>query len=387
VNRGSARRSLVSRLVIASQLALSLTLIFCAGLFMRTLHNLRAIDLGFLPESLILLPIDLRSSIHAGPAAKPFLDELLRRVRDLQGVRAAAFSNLVPLSGNMSGTTIDIPAYVSPNGAPPVTNVAGVSEGFFRTLAIPLIAGRDFTGADTPTGEAVIVNETFAQRFFNGNALGKTFTFRQRQVRVAGVVGTARYRYIREEPQAVLYMPTAQAISIEIRATGDSVRAMEQIRALVNSLDPHIPTAYSTMEMQLDQVLGRERLMAFLSSLLASVAAILAAIGLYGVVSFSVARRMRETGIRLAIGARRGQIVALFLGENTLTVVGGVVVGIPLALASGRLATSLLYGLKPQDTTTAVAAVGMLVVVAAMAALVPAWRAARVDPSTALRHE
>jgi predicted permease len=390
------RQRLASNAVIAVQIALSLALVFCAGLFSRTLRNLRAIDLGFQADNIIVLPIDLAQTAYAQEAS-PFFAELLRRVRALPEARAASMTGLTVISGAMSSIGLSVPGYASSNGMRPTSYWTRVTSGYFRTMQTPLVAGRDFMDADTDgrKGEgAAIVNEQFARQFFAGNALGKPFAYGGgRKVRVVGIVRTSKFRYIREAPQPVMYLPIAPGafsadLNLQVRVTGDLSTAIARLRGVVCDLGPHAPIgAVTTMAMEIDAALSRERLLAFLSTLLGAVAAALAAIGLYGVLSFAVTRRTREIGIRLSVGARRAEIVGLFLGESAWITAAGVALGIPLMLVCGKLAASLLYGLEGGDPLTVAAATVTLILIALAAAFVPAARAARTDPVRALRHE
>ena len=387
-------RSFASRLLIAGQIALSLALLFAAGLFARTLHNLRSIDLGFRPENVALLHVDLSGTPYANSGAPQYFEELLRRARELPQTRAASLATIGILSGSMGSVMLQIPGYVSPNKLPPTTYVAAISGGYFRTLGLPLLSGRDFTSSDAGGERVAIVNEQFAHQFFSGDALGKTFSFgRGGKLRVIGIAGTAKYRWIREEANPVLYVPVTQgkfpkSLFLQVRTAGEPVAAIERLSALVKQMDPRVAvTRVTTMEVQIDRALSRERLLAFLSTMLGGLAVALAMIGLYGVLSFSVARRTREIGIRIAVGAPRRRILALFLRESAWMVFGGIALGIPLALGCGRLAASLLYGLKPQDAGTVAIATALLALVAFAAALIPAWRAARLNAIAALRYE
>jgi predicted permease len=390
-------RSLMSRLLIGGQIALSLALLFGAGLFIATLRNLRSIDIGFQRENVALLHVDLSDTPYAQNGAPQFFEDLLRRARGLRETRAASLATISLLSGAMQSTSLNVPGYVSAKRTVPVTYVTAVSSGYFRTLGIPLVAGRDFTDDDRASAQAegvAIVNDHFARQFFAGEALGKTFAYGgRRKVRVAGIVGTARFRWLREEPQAVMYLPVTQgtfphSAYLQVRTSGESTAAIERLRAVVREMDARVPVdEVTTMELQIDRALARERLLVFLSTLMGGIAVVLAAIGLYGVLSFSVARRTREIGIRMAIGAQRRRILVEFLEESAWIVAGGIALGIPLALGCGRLAASLLYGLQPQDAGIAVLATVVLAAVAFIAALIPAWRAARLEPMAALRWE
>jgi predicted permease len=393
----AGRRSLAPRMLIAGQLAMSLALLFGSGLFVQTLRNLRSIDVGFRPENVALLHLELNKTKYAEKGAGQFFEELLRRARAVPGARAASFSSISVLSGAMQAIVLKIPGYVSPNNLPPVTYYSTVSDQYFSTLGIPLRAGRDFSAEDRATGDAegvAIVNERFAKEFFGGDALGKTLKYGGgRSVRVVGIAGSTRFRWLREEPKSVMYLPVTQwgfpqSLYLQVRM-GDKTPAMiDRLRSVVRDMDQHVPIdSVTTMQLQIDGTLGRERLLAFLSTMLGGLAAALAAIGLFGVTSFSVAQRTREIGIRMAIGAARRTILQQFLGESGWTIAAGLAVGVPLALGCGVLAGSLLYGLKPQDPLTAFAAAIILIAIAVVAALIPAWRASRLDPLVALRWE
>lgn len=384
------RRAFASGALIAGQIALSLVLLFGAGLFVRTLHNLRAVDLGFHPQNLVLVPVDLSNSPAGKHGSAAFFEELVQRTRALPGTRAASLASLSVLSGSMEMVSMTVPGYVTPTRMRPTTYFNKISPGYFRTLDVPLLAGRDFTRQD---GDAsVIVNRQFARQFFHGDALGRDFTVASgSHVRVVGIAGNTLYQSIREDPQPILYLPLAQnpnSLVLQVRTSGDPSMAMDQLRGLVRNLDPHATIDHlRSMELQIDQQLSRERLLAFLSTSLGLLAVGLAAVGLYGVLSFSVARRTREIGIRMAIGARRSRVLAGFLAESAGLVVAGVIAGIPLALGCGRLASSLLFGLKGEDLTTLIFATVLLAIIAAAAAVIPSWRASRLDPMQALRYE
>ena len=388
-------RSRLSSAAISAQIALSLAMLFCAGLFAQTLGNLRAIDLGFHPESVAMLHIDLNRTVHKD-SAESYFEDLLRRVRALPHTRAASLANPSALSGTMASVTLRIPGYVSPNRPPPVTNVMWISNGYFRTLGIPLLAGRDFTPEDRAMGSAegvVIVNERFAREFFGSDGLGKVFRSTGRDLRVVGTVGDTKYRFLREETQPIMYIPVTQggyrnSLFLQVRTSGDPARVLAELGTLVQSIDPRVPVdRIGTMEMQIDEALAVERLLSFLSTLIGAVAMGLAALGLYGVLAFAVKRRTREIGIRLAVGAQRGAVLGMILRESAWIVLPGIATGIPPALACGKLASSLLYGLQPGDPATVLSSCALLAAVAFAAAWIPAHRASRAGPMTALRCE
>lgn len=384
----SLGRPFMARGVVVAEVALSLALLFSAGLFTRTLGNLRSIDLGFRPENLIALQPDLEGTPHAGRAASLFFQELLRGAEDLPAVRAASLGVFTPLSGSTLGSPLSIPGNV-PTALPATALTHYVSSGYFRTMGIPLHEGRDFPRESAPEhADSVIVNQEFAGRYFGGEALGKTFSAGRQQHRIIGVVGATKYSSLREEAQPIYYQALGQIPPrmLLIRTGVGAQEGLLQIRALLQAIDPKVPVkSIVTMEAQIDAILARERLLAFLSTMLGGVAVTLSAIGLYGVLAFSVVRRTHEIGIRLAVGASRSRVVAMFLKEGGWLVGSGTLLGVPLALAFGRVAQSLLYGLSPQDTGTITGASGVLLLSAAAAAVIPAWRAARLNAVAALR--
>lgn len=394
------RRSLTLRFIIMGQMALSLTLLFCAGLFVQTLQNLRSVNLGFPPGNLVILPVDLSSTAYSEGAAS-FFTEILHRTSELHEIRSASLAGLSVISGRIQSTVITVPSYATAEGLQPVTYFTRISSGYFRTLGIPLLAGRDFVtsegsiSADSSENEGTaIVNEQFARRYFDGDALGKTFSYGGgRKVRIVGIAQTTKFRYIREEPQPVMYLPIAPenfpaSLFLQVRSSMEPTFIIERLRQVVDEVVPGIPIGrITTMKMQIDAALSRERLLAFLSILLGGIAATLAAIGLYGVLSFAVVRRTREIGVRMAVGANRSRILMLFLADSAWIVLFGFAAGTPLAIGCGVLASSLLYGLDGQDTSSALAAAAILGLISIAAALLPAARATRVDPMRALRHD
>jgi predicted permease len=295
----------------------------------------------------------------------------------------------------MGAIVLKIPGYVPPKGSGAVTNMMTVSSGYFRTYGIPLLEGRDFTSEDRGKDNvAVIVNQQFAKQFFGGDALGKTLAYGGGiNARVVGIAANTKYRFLKESQQPLMYLAVTQrgfpqSLYLQVRTSSEAPAMIERLRGMVRDMDPRMPAGeVTTMAMQLDRVLSRERLLAFLSTLLGGLALTLAAIGLYGVLSFSVARRTREIGIRMAIGAPRASVLGMFLRESAWIVAAGAALGIPLALGCGKLASTLLYGVEGQDPRIAAGATVLLALVAVAAALIPAARAARVDPLRALRHE
>ncbi len=323
----------------------------------------------------------------------------------MNGTRAASLAGISLLSGSMASIILKIPqSSRRRTHLLPVTYFMRVSNGYFRTLGIPLLGGRDFDAGDRGSSNAgdrgssdaaIIVNRQFERQFLGGSALGKSFAYGGgRRVHVVGIAGDAKFRWLREETQPVMYLPAGQgaypqSLYLQVRTAADTRAAAERLRSMVRDIDRRVPVdSVQTMAMQIDEALVRERLLAFLSSMMGILAVTLAAIGLYGVLAFTVVRRTHEIGIRMAVGAGRGRIVRLFLVESGWIAGAGVAAGIPLVLGCGRLASSLLYGLAGRDLRILV---GLDVPAAgvpfAAAITIPAWRAARLDPLAALRHD
>ena len=275
--------------------------------------------------------------------------------------------------------------------------VLGVSEDFFHTMSIPLLAGRDFTLSDNASGEPVaVVNETFARRFFHGqNPVGQTFRLQDGSVRAFQIVGysrDAKFSQVRAEVPPLVYWSQRQrpqdGVTFELRSALTPLALVPAVRRAVSALDATVPLSrIKTQEQQVEQSLAADRLFASLGGAFAFLAVLLSCIGLYGLMAYNVARRIREFGIRIALGARSSEIAGPIAREALLLTGIGVAVGVPVALALARLIQSQLYGIEPHDPLTMGAAVVALLVVAAGAAWVPARRAAKVDPMVALECE
>ena len=386
---GTSRSRLRGALLIG-QVALSTVLLAGAGLFVRTLHNARAEGPSAEPSHLLLTRLEPATNGYPNERGERLYAGVLERVRAVPGVKSAALVAIVPFGGTRGGTNV-----VLPDGALQQVDFNVISPEFFETTSLPLVRGREFTVRDSADSASVaIVNERFAARFWPGeDPLGKTFRREMRPPRVFTVVGVTRdgkMRGYRDMLRPGFYVPLAQEyrpeMTLETSTALDASLIVGAVRRAIASVDPSIPLPdVQTMETRLDDALSQERLVATFASGLGVLALALGALGVYGVLSFSVARRRREIGVRMALGARPAEVAGMVLRQSLLLAGGGLVLGTFASALLARFAESLLYGVKPSDPLAFSAAVGSMAAVAVVAALVPAWRAARVDPASTLR--
>jgi predicted permease len=390
------RRWELRRLLVVLQVALSLVLLVGAGLFARSLRNLRAVDDGYHTDQVVTLALDPAQSGYKAEQLRTFYDQLSERVAALPGVKTATYTYYVPMSGGFSRYGIEVPGYQPPPGEEMAVLQNQIAAQFFATFGIPLLLGREFSAQDTPESpKVVIINDRLARRFFgNESPLGRRITLENyKDLEIVGVVADAKYRTLKEALPQTAYLPfsqydTLRERSLCVRAAGSASALAAALRREVRGLDPQLPVFNAkTFAEQLSESVSRERLVALLSSFFGCFAVLLAALGLSGVMACGVARRTREIGIRMALGAPTSSVLWLVLRETLLLVCAGVGVGLPVALAATRLTEGLLFGLAPNDPLTVAMALVVMVVVAALAGYLPARRAANVDPMKALRHE
>jgi len=395
----SRERFGLRRALVVSQVALSLVLVVGAFLFSRSLQKLMTLDTGFQQKGLMVAYVNPADMKIPPDRRLEFKRELLDRVRNVPGVAAAAETNVVPLTGSSWSNKVWVDG--SAPEQEPNSFSAVVSSGYFKTLGTPLSAGRDFDERDAKNSPKVaIVNETFAKRFVNNaNPIGVRFwvegtpTEPQTQYEIIGLAKDAAYRDLREDKVPVYFRPVPQNphpgvfTQLVIRSNSDPSILLPAARRAINELNPAIVVTSGVFRDQVENSLLRERLIAMLSGFFGVLALLLACIGLYGMMSYSVAGRTNEIGVRLALGAGPQDVVRLILRETFLLVGAGIVVGLAGALCLARLASSLLFDLTPADPTSIFLAVLVMLVVAAVSAYAPARRAARVDPMVALRYE
>jgi putative ABC transport system permease protein len=386
------------RVLVVSQVALSLVLLVGSLLFVRSLRNLLTLDPGFRQDNTIVASLDLSRDNIPIPQRQEFKRDLLERVRAVPGVDAAADASVVPVSGYGWNENIWIAGDEKRQG---LSRFDRVSPGYFATMKTELLDGRDFDNRDTATSPRVaIVNETFARKLLNGeNPIGKTFRIDawvgapSPMYQIVGFVKDAKYEDLREEPRAIVYVAQMQDDRPDndpqfvIHSSMPPASVVPAIKEAIMQSAPEAIIDFGMLQTQIRDSLLRERLMATLSGFFGVLAVVLATIGLYGVISYTVARRTNEIGLRVALGAQRSDVVGMIMREAGTMLLIGLAVGTVLTLAVARAAESMLYGLKPHDPLTLTLAVVALTLVAAVASFLPAHRAARLDPMAALREE
>jgi predicted permease len=378
--------------LVVTQVALSLVLLAGAGLFLRTLRNAQATDVTRAPEQVLMMNLNLAQRRHPEERGRQFYADLMDRVRALQGVENAAYVMVVPMGGRRGGMNIA----PHPGEKPRQVDFNVVSPTYFDTIGLPVVRGRAFTPRDREGAPHVaMVNEEAVRRFWpDEDPIGKQVRLERppRMMEIVGVVHDGRFRNYRAEINPCFYVPLGQFpslwMNLEVRVVGNPTRIAPLLLREIRTLDKDFPTPeIRTLRAYRDGGLGQERLSAALLGGLGLLGLILAAVGLYGVLAFSVAQRTKEIGVRMALGADAAQVLRSVLREALLLIGAGLAAGLAAVFALARLVASLLYGVSPGDPWTHLSAAGALIVIGLAAAGVPARRAARVDPVVALRHE
>jgi len=402
---GSARAGLMQessrlrRALVIAQVALSLVLVTGAVLFARTLGNLLTVDAGFREDSILIAQLDLSRLRLPATRRMAVKQEILDQFRSVPGAEGAAEARIVPLSGDSIDNRVWAEGEDRQSGFDP--NFNWVGEGFFKTLGIPLLAGRDFDEKDTTTSPKVaIVNEEFARRFGKGtNPVGRrirreaTPTEPEMVFQIVGVVKNSKYIDLRERFRPIVYLSLTQDPSpgpwqqVMIHSTLPLSMLTSSIKRVVGERSQDINVGFSVFKTQIQESLLPEKLMAALSGFFGMLAGLLTAVGLYGVISFLVAQRTHEIGVRMALGAGKRQVLGSVLRETLMLTALGIGIGLLITFIVARLITSMLFGVKPDDPAALALAAFALCGVSLAAAYIPARRAAKVDPLVALRYE
>ncbi len=399
-SEASHRRFPAGKILVVIQVAVSVILLVSAGLFVRSLSKLSAVTLGYGRENLILFRVDAAPGGYKGAAIPHFQLNLLAKISAIPGLRGATVSKDGLFSHSESADPIAVEGYTPKAGEEMHSRMDHVGPGYFSTLGIPILMGREIEAQDTAVSvRAAVINQTFARRFFpNTNPISKhvrdTYSGNPAEMVVVGVAADAKYNNLREKAEPRIYAPLANpmwenpAAFYEVRTYVDPQAVAAALRQVVRETAPTLPPIeVRTMSGLVDDSLQTDRFIKQLASAFSLLALLLAAIGLYGLMAYTVSRRTRDIGIRLALGAEQGNVLWQVLRETLGLVLMGIIVGVPFALGGTHLVRSMLFGLGFADPVAILFAATLLTIVAALAGFLPAWRASQVDPMVALRYE
>jgi predicted permease len=389
---GSALWQRVGRVVVVAQLALSLPLLVIAGLLLQTLSNLDQVNLGYERERLITVRVNVETAGYEPARRLPVFEQMLERVRAVPGVQAASYARNGVFSGSSSDGAVVVEGYTPQGKSDAGSSWDHVGPDYFTALGVPMLLGREISEEDRTTGQRVcVINEAFAKLFFAGrNPLGLRIGT-ENACQIVGVARNMRSRDLRGDVEHQYYMPISQAANLPrevrfaIRTAGEPSGVVRDVQRALRQLNENLSITPQLFTELVDTRIAQDRLLARLSLSFGVVGLILAAIGLYGVLSFNVSRRTAEIGIRKALGAQQREVISMVMKETGLLVVIGLIAGLSLAVMSTRLIATRVFGLEPTDPATFALAIGILVGVSLLAAWLPSYRASRVDPLVALR--
>jgi putative ABC transport system permease protein len=400
--------------LVVAEMALAVVLLTAAGLMLRTLWSLRHVDLGFRPAGVLTMTLSLPPTAYqSADQVVGFYDRLLGGVRALPGVAAAGAARSLPLAATIGWWDAVVDGYTPPAGATAKGDWEIVTDGYIETMGETVVRGRSFSAADTAGSPLVgLINEEMARRYWGGrDPLGGRFRISRRMpypwITVVGIVKDVRHNGLTTPANEKFYVPQSQwpraafqwddqsppvspirSMTLVVKSAGDPASVAASVRAVVRRLDPNLPVAdVRTMDDVVGAALSTPRFTSMLLSTFAALALVLSAIGTYGVLSYIVSRRTREIGIRVAIGAGRGQVLTMVMSGGVSLALMGIGAGLVMALGMTRVLRGLLYGVTPLDPPTFAAVAVGLTAVAALASALPAWRASRVDPVIALKSE
>jgi predicted permease len=380
--------------LVMLQVSLSFVLLVAAGLLMQSLQKIRNSNPGFSTHGVLFTGIDLKSAGYDAQRAQTFQDELIEQVKALPGVESAAFARMTPLSyGSFSETPISVDGYQPPADQQPTVQYNEVGPDYLSTMGIPLVSGREFTRMDDQNATLVaVVNETMAARFWSGkDPIGERVQVKGRWTRVVGVAKDSKYQSVRETPKPFFYVPWRQNFSVggglyirtPLKPEVMAAALVREVRALDGNLALY---EVISLQEQVDRSTSAQKVAVTLVGVLGALALLLAAIGLFGVMSYAVSQSRRELGLRMALGADGAKLLQLVMSRGLTLTGGGVLLGATAALALTRLLGNLLYKVSPRDPLAFGSALLVMTIVSLAACILPAWRAARTDPARVLRH-
>jgi predicted permease len=393
-------RTLLSKALLILQVAISVVVLIGAGLFLRTVENLKKVDVGFKADNLVIFSVRPLLNGYDINRRDSLYDQLEHELQSTPGVQAVSHSSGPLLGGGMSTTTMHLQGKPASFIRGLRLWVLNVSPEFFQTLQIPVIRGRslDIRDAQPKAPQVVVVNEAVVRQYFGGqDPIGRKFGYSPEttgDVEIVGVLRDAKYNSLRDAAPPTAYRPYLRGVNsngaatFEVRVVGNPATMQNLIRSAVQRVDSSLPIVSISMQTELiERRFSQEKFFASAYSLFGGLALLLASIGLFGLMSYNVARRTNEIGIRMALGAQSREVLRMVLSESMFLVTIGVIIGVGAGLSAGTLVTAMLFGLAPTDTLSIVAAVGTMLLVSALAAYLPARRAARVEPMIALRYD
>jgi predicted permease len=394
---GRRLRPRLTHSLMALQMAVSLLLVIGAGLFVRTLSNLHSIDVGFDRENLLLVSLNGRQAGYREAALARFYQGLLDRFREIPGVRSATASSFPLVAHYISTSGVTVPGRTAEPGDP-YAEILNVDPSFLNIMRIPILLGRDLEQGDLAQPTVAVVSPKFASAYFGtANPVGWQFSLGSQPNTLFAIVGVAKaahYNSLDEDDPAVVYLPYTQSLPglgqlvFELRTVGPPLSAAAAVRRIVHDASASVSiSSFTTQEQSIEQTISRERTFADLGTCFAALALLIACVGLYGAMAYTVARRTGEIGIRMALGAQRPGIIWMVLREVLAISAAGLILGYGAARFTTHFVESFLYGLKPNDPLAIAAAIAILLAAALAAGYLPAWRASRIDPAAALRNE
>jgi len=376
------------------QVSLSFVLLVGAGLLLKSMQAMRSANPGFSLRGVLVTSVDLIAAGYDPQRAKDFQDQLVESLQAVPGIESAAVSRVTPFSyKNYSSSPISVDGFDKPLIGEPSVEYNEVGPGYFATLGIPLVAGREFTRADNETaGPVAVVNETMARQYWRGaDPVGKRLRVNDRWTQVVGIAKNAKYRDLSDTARPFFYVPVRQSAlgqGIQVRTSLEPKAVAAELAREVHDLDANLaPGEVITMREQVDRVSWPERAAVILLGVFSGAALLLAAIGLYGLMSYAVSQSTRQLGVRMALGANSSDLLGVVLTHAFVLIAGGMAIGAGAALATTRLMGDLLYQVSPRDPLTFGAASLLMMAVSSAACLHPAWRVARIDPVRALKEQ